>query len=143
MKKSAICFFTLLFFVLGTAVTFAAPQSDSRASSIGIMDMNRIMAESPKVKALQAQLNDLGKTLSDQLAAEKLQLTPEEYEKKRQIFYQEFLQREKELENQIDESLGKAISQVVKEKGLSVVLYKNGVAYGGIDITSDVLSRMQ
>jgi outer membrane protein len=36
-----------------------------------------------------------------------------------------------------------SIEQVAKEKKLVTILYKNGVAQGGVDVTQDVINKMK
>jgi len=101
------------------------------------------MAESPKVKQFQDQLNAKGKELSDQLEKDKPNLKQEEFQKRQEAAYSEFLKVKQDLEGQIDSSIKQAIEQVSKEKKLGVVLYKNSVAQGGTDVTDDVIKKMQ
>ncbi len=115
----------------------------AKATAIGILDVEKVMADNPKVKALQDELNVKGKALSDQLEQEKAGISAEEYQKLQQTAYGEFLKIKQDLETQIDNSIKQALEQVSKEKNLGVVLYKNGVAQGGIDITEDVVKKMQ
>jgi outer membrane protein len=133
---------TIVMLVFGTAIVGAAPKSDSQ-STIGIVDIERVMSESPKVKALQAQLDQIGKELSKKVEAEKANLSPEELRKKREAAIQEFQSKKKELESQVDLSIKQALEKVAKEKKLSLILYKNGVAHGGTDITNEVISSMK
>lgn len=115
----------------------------ARGGAVGVIDVNKVMAESPKVKALEEQLNAKGKELTDQLAKDKQALSEEEYKKKEEAAYGEFLKIKQDLESQVDASLKQAVEQVAKAKGLNVVLYKNGVAHGGVDVTDEVIKKMQ
>jgi outer membrane protein len=135
MKRITVLIVLLVFLAAGTAA--AAP------NDVGIIDVERIMAESPKVKTLQAQLNEKARELTQQLEAEKPSLTPEQFTEKQQSVYNKFLEIKKGLEAQVDASIKQAIAQVAKEKKLNLVLYKNSVAYGGIDITADIIAKMQ
>ncbi|EAX46466.1 outer membrane chaperone Skp (OmpH) [Thermosinus carboxydivorans Nor1] len=110
---------------------------------VGVLDVNKVMAESPKVKQFQEQLNAKGKELSDQLEKDKASLSPEEFQKRQEAAYGEFLKTKQDLESQIDASIKQALDQVAKDKKLGIVLYKNGVAQGGIDITDEVIKKMQ
>ncbi len=127
-------------------VAFAVLASGCGASGnnlVGVLNVEKVMAESPKVKGLQDQLNNRGKELSDQLEKDKASISAEEYQKRQEAAYGEFLKIKQDLENQIDNSIKQTLEQVAKEKKIGVVLYKNGVAQGGIDITEDVLKKMQ
>ena len=112
-------------------------------NAIGILNVEKVMTDSAKVRQLQDQLNNRGKELSDQLEKDKPNISAEEYQKRQETAYGEFLRTKQDLESQIDNAIKQALEQVAKEKNLGVVLYKNGVAQGGIDITDDVLKKMQ
>ncbi|MGI6093077.1 MAG: OmpH family outer membrane protein [Veillonellaceae bacterium] len=117
--------------------------SGTGGQNIGVLDVNKVMAESPKVKGFQEQLNAKGKELTDNLEKEKAGLSAEEYQKRQEAAYSEFVKIKQDLEGQIDASIKQTLEQVAQEKKLSVVLYKNGVAQGGTDITDEVIKRMQ
>lgn len=113
------------------------------SNAIGVLNVEKVMSDSPKVKQLQDQLNVKGKELSDQLEKDKPSISAEEYQKRQEAAYGEFLKIKQDLETQIDSSIKQALDQVAKEKKIGVVLYKNGVAQGGTDITEDVIKKMQ
>lgn len=117
--------------------------SGSGQNTVGVLDVNKVMSDSPKVKQFQDQLNTRGKELSDQLEKDKPNISAEEYQKRQEAAYAEFLKTKQELEGQIDSTIKQALEQVAQEKKMGVVLYKNGVAQGGTDITEDVLKKMQ
>lgn len=135
-KKLAL--FTLLLFSIALLGGCA-----SSATAIGVFDVNKVMTDSPKIKQFQEQLNTKGKELSEKLEKEKAGISEEEFQKRQEAAYAEFLKGKQELETQVDTSIKQAIEQVATEKKLGVVLYKNGVAQGGVDITDDVLKKMQ
>lgn len=136
MKKLALL--TLLLFSIALLGGCA-----SSGPAIGVLDVNKVMTESPKIKQFQEQLNAKGKELSDKLEKEKAGISDEEFQKRQEATYAEFLKSKQELESQVDTSIKQAIDQVAQEKKLGVVLYKNGVAQGGTDITDEVIKRMQ
>lgn len=115
----------------------------SSQGNIGVLDVNKVMSDSPKIKQFQEQLNTKGKELSDQLEKDKAGLSAEEFQKRQEAAYGDFLKVKQDLENQIDASIKQAVEQVSTEKKLSVVLYKNSVAQGGTDITDAVIGKMQ
>lgn len=112
-------------------------------ATVGVVDMAKVMSESPKVKGLQDQLNAKGKEITEKLEKEKPTISKEEYEKRQDAAYGEFMKMKQDFENQIDASLKQALDQIAKEKKLGVILYKNGVAHGGVDVTDEVIKRMQ
>lgn len=113
------------------------------ATQVGVFDPEKVMVESPKVKTLQEQLNTKAKELTDKLEKEKAGLSAEDQQKRQEEAYNEFLKIKQDLESQVDAALKQAIDQVAQEKKLSVILYKNSVAQGGVDVTDDVIKKMQ
>lgn len=132
----------LLLMVAFVAVFFISGCSASN-QTVGVLDVNKVMTESPKVKQFQDQLNARGKELSDQLEKDKAGLSAEEFQKRQEAAYGEFLKTKQDLEGQIDTTIKQALDQIAQEKKLGVILYKNGVAQGGTDITEDVIKKLQ
>ena len=135
-------FIVLAVLIIGAA-TLLGGCSGSGQTTVGVLDVNKVMSDSPKVKQFQDQLNSRGKELSDQLEKDKPNISAEEYQKRQEAAYAEFLKTKQDLEGQIDSTIKQALEQVAQEKKMGVVLYKNGVAQGGTDITEDVLKKMQ
>lgn len=133
----------VLLLVVFVVSILAAGCSGTGNQNVGVLDVNKVMAESPKVKGFQEQLNAKGKELSDKLEKEKAGISAEEYQKRQEAAYAEFVKNKQDLEGQIDASIKQTLEQVAKDKKLSVVLYKNGVAQGGTDITDEVIQKMQ
>jgi len=140
-KKIKLVFTAVVLVAL--AVLLLGGCAGAGSSAIGVVDVNKVMTESPKVKQLQEQLNAKGKELSDKLEQDKSKISQEEFQKRQEAAYNDFLKLKQDLESQVDNTLKQAIEQVAKEKKLGVVLYKTGVAQGGTDVTDEVLKRMQ
>jgi Skp family chaperone for outer membrane proteins len=101
----------------------SAPKSD-----IGLVDVQRIMANWPKFQNYQNQLNNDAATVerSNKSSAEKNRL--------RGALQQRFAQDQTELANDVKG----AAQQVAGDKGLKMVFTRQFVGYGGVDITGDV-----
>ena len=139
MKKNLKTVLVLTFVFIASLILSGC----NNQGAIGVLDVNKVMSDSPKVKAFQDQLNAKGKELSDNLEKEKAGISAEEFQKRQETAYNEFLKTKQDLEGQIDSTIKQAIEQVSKDKKLGVVLYKNSVAQGGTDITDEVIKRMQ
>lgn len=142
MMQKKVRLLVLAVFMIAAA-TLLGGCSGSGQTAVGVLDVNKVMSDSPKVKQFQDQLNTRGKELSDQLEKDKASISAEEYQKRQEAAYAEFLKTKQDLEGQIDSTIKQALEQVAQEKKMGVVLYKNGVAQGGTDITDDVLKKMQ
>jgi len=141
MKKTTR--WSALLLVLMFSVVLLAGCGAEKPSTIGIVDMQKVMTDNPKIKQMQEQLNSKAQAITASLEKEKATLKPEEYQQKEQLAYAEFMKMKQEFESQIEEQTKKVLEEVAKEKKLGAVIYKNGMAWGGIDVTEDVLKKLQ
>lgn len=146
IKKILINFVVVTLLTIGTAFAEPVAQIPNQSTqnyNIGFIDMNKIMKESPKIKALQDELNQKGKEITDTLAAEKENLDPEEFKQRQNDLYAELIRLKQDMERIMDSDLQQAYKKVSEEKNLTVILYKGSVEFGGIDVTSDVINIMK
>lgn len=146
MKKIIISFIIFSLLTIGTVV--AEPQvitnnENMINSQAGIIDVNRVMQESPPIKALQEEFNQHGKDVVNQLEEDKINLTPEEFTQRQQEAYNGLMVVKKEMEAKAQMKVKQAVEKVAKEKKLTIVLYKESSAWGGIDITMEVINTME
>jgi outer membrane protein len=80
--------------------------------------------------------------MHDQLEIDKANLPTAEYMKKQEAAYADFMKLKTDLSRQANEKIERAIEKVTKEKNL-IILYKNSVAFGGIDVTQDVINNIE
>ncbi|MPL68939.1 hypothetical protein SDC9_14672 [bioreactor metagenome] len=133
----------LLLVVFAFSVLVSGCSAFGGGEKVGVLDVNRVMAESPKVKGFQDQLNVKGKELSDNLEKDKAALSAADFQKRQETAYGEFVKIKQDLENQIDAAIKQTLEQIAADQKLSIILYKNGVAQGGTDITDEVIKRLQ
>ena len=133
----------VLLLVMMFAAVLLSGCAAEKPSTIGIVDMQKVMAENPKIKQMQDQLNTKAKELTENLEKERATLKPEEFQQKEQVAYAEFMKMKQEFEAQIETQTKKVLEEVAKEKKLGAVIYKNGMAWGGVDVTEDVLKKLQ
>ena len=114
----------------------------SNQPSVGLVDMEKVIQESPKVKLLQEKLSAKEKEVTEKIPKEQSGKT-EEVEKQQQVLADEYRQMQKQVTDEFESDLKKTIDQIAQEKKLSVTLYKKGVVQGGIDVTEEVLKRLQ
>lgn len=109
----------------------------------GVVDANRIMTESQKIQEIQQELATKGQELQAQLQQDQRTMSADQFAKKQQETMQEFMIIKKGLETQLESTMETATSAVAQEKKLNLILYKTSVAQGGIDVTDDVLQKLQ
>ena len=109
----------------------------------GVLDGQRVMAESPKIQAIQQELQTKGEAMQEQLRKDQKTMSAAQFAKKQKETMQEFMVIRKGLETQLEATMETATSEVAAEKKLNLILYKQGVAQGGIDVTDDVIKKLQ
>ena len=75
--------------------------------------------------------------------ADTAKMSDEDKAKAMQQAQQELQQKEQALTSAIQAKIDVVVKEVADAKGLSVVLDKNVVVYGGQDITDDVLKKLK
>lgn len=129
--------------VFNDGVYAAKPPAQPSAQAIGFVDYSYLIdnhPDTPKAnQALQAE--------RDQARKEYLEKSVVLNEKGKQdlesILNQRVEQKRLELLKPIIEKINTAIKAVADSKGMSMVVYKNTVAYGGVDITEEVLKQLK
>ena len=133
-------FILILAIIMGFSLLAAG--CSGKTATVGVVDMEKVMKESPKVQSLQEQLTTKGKAIQDELDNDQKNMSKEDFDKKQQAKYGEFMQLRQELETQVETTMKQAMEDVAKEKKLGAILYKQGVAQGGVDVTDDVMKKM-
>lgn len=135
-KKLAL----IMAIIMGLSLLVAG--CSGKTATVGVVDLEKVMKESPKVKTLQEQLTTKGKAIQDELDNDQKSMSKEDFDKKQQAKYGEFMQLRQDLESQVEAAMKQSMEEVAKEKSLGAILYKQGVAQGGVDVTDDVLKKM-
>ena len=111
---------------------------------IGVIDPQKIIFQHPRFEGVTKQLQQISKTKENEM---KLAVDKEpDQNKKAQIFNtkrNELAQEEQKLMQPIFKDAELAVRSVAKKKGVTVVLEKSAVYFGGIDITDDVIQELK
>ena len=128
-----VCFFTLL--AAGTALA---------ADVVGCVEFQKVMMQHPKFAQVQSQM----KAASSKKESEaKAAVDKEKDDRKKaqvvQLKRRELAQEENSLIQPLYKDVDLAIRTVAKNKGITVVVEKDAVFVGGIDITDEVISQLK
>ena len=120
---------------------FAAFAADEK---VGFVDDMAILQQFPKFKQAQDQLSAISKKKSD---AAKAAFDKETDQKKKSQIVQnlqlEMSDEESKLMAPVLKEVNDTISKVAKTKGVTIVLNKVLVYYGGVDLTQDVITALK
>jgi len=126
--------------LIGLAAAISACGSESK---VGVVDVQRVQQESTKIQAIQKEMTDKDAEIQKRLATDAdAGLSDEEMQKKVQEAQQErtiFIQsKQKQIQSMV-ESQSAAIA---KEKNIGIIMHKRVVPAGAIDITDDILKKL-
>ena len=110
----------------------------SSESAIGVVNYQMLVAQSP-------DLNDVNTAMNKEIEAAQKDFnekskTMNEAEKRK---YYTQTQEQKELMDPVLKKIEASIKKIADKKGLAVVVDKNTVVFGGVDITDEVAKAMQ
>lgn len=131
-------------FVAICAIFLLASTSFAAEDKLGFMDIHKVLSSHPKYEATQKQLEAFIQKKSD---AAKAAIEKETDPKKKQ----EILDKartdsgieEVRVMNPLTNDINKIVEKVAKSKGVTVVLNKMLVYYGGVDLTEDVVKALK
>lgn len=115
-----------------------------RSSEFGVVDMQKIQAESEFYKGINTELQKKSTEIQTaMMEASKANKTQEEMQA---IFKEkegDLKLAQAKAKNQWESGFKSAIQSVATEKQLGAIIYKEAVPQGGIDVTEDVLKKLK
>ena len=112
-------------------------------SAIGVVNYQMLLAQSPDIAGVQD-------AMKQEVAAQQKNVDEKNKDMNdaaKQRYYQQLQEvianKEKELMEPVFQKIEAAIKKVADKKGLAVVVEKNTVVYGGLDITDEVAKTLQ
>ena len=138
MKKTAALLLAIAALFAFGAISYAAEDK------VGYVDDMGVLQQFSKFQQAQKQLDELGKKKSN---AAKAAFDKESDEKKKSDIVQtlqlEMREEEAKLMNPVLKEVNDTIAKVAKQKGITIVINKALVYYGGIDLTQDVANALK
>lgn len=134
----------MLLLTLVSLFVFSFGSAAMAQDKVGYVDPQKILVSHPKYESTQKQLDQFAKKKAD---ATKIAVDKEKDPKKKSEIYEkarrESGQEEMRLMNPIMTEINNAITKAAKGKGITVVLNKALVFFGGVDLTDDVLKLIK
>ncbi|MCE5287577.1 MAG: OmpH family outer membrane protein [Pelosinus sp.] len=136
---AAVCLLTLL------GSNFALPGTASAEQAvlpIGVVDYGQLINRHPDTAKANEQLQAEREQEQKDFNAKSVKLSEQDKQNLGRQLGQQFEQKRQELAKPIIEKINAAIKEVMEAKGLSMVVQRNTVIFGGQDITQDVLQKI-
>lgn len=130
-------------FVLGVA-GMALTQSNSvglaaAPSGVGVVTWQVLMMQHPDMQIIKAAMDNEIEVAKKEFESKAKGLSQEEQQKLYMQHQERLSDRERDLMKPLFEKINNAIKKVADAKGLSIVVDRQGVLYGGTDITEEVM----
>ena len=149
LEKKQVKIVSILIAVIfiGSVVAIALTQtgniaSAASSSNVGVVEYDQIMVHHPDMKSIDDQM----KTAVEEIKKEFDEKSASMNDQEKQDYYvqcqERIFQRREELLAPLVQSIDTAIKTVADKRGLSVVLAKAAVVYGGQDITQEVIAQL-
>jgi len=110
---------------------------------VGVIDQDRIWTESTKAKQYQQELNAKIEEVQQKYKKEIEGLSQEEQVNKYQKTYQEINDLRDQLKEKFQNEVKGVVEEIIKEQEIDIVLNKQDVKYGGIDLTDEVIKNLE
>ena len=149
LEKKQVKFISILIAVVfvGSVVALALTQSGSGIASAassagGVVDYRQVGSQHPQLAAASAEMQKAAQEAQADFESKSANMNDQEKSDYYQQTSQRLQQKNEELMEPIEKSIQDAVKSVAEKKGLSVVIDKGAVVYGGQDITQDVIKQL-
>lgn len=116
----------------------AAPTSD-----IGVVDQRQVISDNGTLALdYQKKMKALADEMQKDFDAKSANLSDEEKEKLFADMQQQYQEKSRVAEKELKEQVTGAVKSIATKRGLSLVVDKSAVIYGGTDITKDVSDNL-
>lgn len=128
--------------IVGIAVSQSGKTYAAPTSNIGVVNYQMVMSQHPEMpkaqEAMKAEVDQAQKDFDAKAAGMS--------DAQKQEYFAQIQQRlnikQQELLGAINDKVVAAVKAVAEAKGLTVVMEKNNVIYGGQDITEEVIKKV-
>lgn len=146
LQKTQIKIFSIVIALVfvGSVVALALTQSGAGIASaagnsnVGVVDYRRLMMSHPDAAKANSEMQQAYQEAQMRFEANNANKSDEEKAKAVQELQKELMQKEQTLLSGIQEKVDAAVKKAADARGMTVVIDKGAVVYGGEDITADV-----
>ena len=111
--------------------------------NVGVIDVEKVVTESPKIKVMNEELMAKHKEIEEKLNTDKTTLSEADFNNAKQAADTEFTALRKDLSGKMETEIKTNLEKIAKEKNLSVIIKKNVTVQGGVDVTDDMIAKLQ
>lgn len=110
---------------------------------IGTVDMNQVMEKAPAAQKIKKQIEVKQAAQEKDLQQAKATLSPAAYQQQEQKIQQNMQAYSMSMQQQFQSQMEGKLAEIAKEKKVGIIVYKEAVPQGGIDVTADVIAKLK
>lgn len=131
-------------FTMGMMMSGIGSAAEAAANSaIGVVDFQRVVTSSPLIENVRNTMKNEVAAAEKDFTSKAKSMSEQEKQKFGQQLQTRLMNRENELMTPLLNQINEVIKKVADKKGLEVVVHKNTVVFGGVDITEEVVKGLK
>ena len=111
--------------------------------NVGVVDMSRVQKEAPLVQQYKQKTEDKQKSIEKELQDAKQNMSAEDFQKPPHPTHQEHKNIPARIPPHINSDSNSHIGDIAKDKNVGIIVVKEAVPSGGIDVTDDLIAKLQ
>ena len=111
--------------------------------NVGVVDMSRVQKEAPLVQQYKQKTEDKQKSIEKELQDAQQNMSAEDFKKKQQQAQQELNIFGASMQRQFMSDIQSKLGDIAKDKNVGIIVVKEAVPSGGIDVTDDLIAKLQ
>lgn len=111
--------------------------------NVGVVDMSRVQKEAPLVQQYKQKAEDKQKSIEKELQDAQQNMSAEDFQKKQQQAQQELNIFGASMQRQFMSDIQSKLGDIAKDKNVGIIVVKEAVPSGGIDVTDDLIAKLQ
>jgi outer membrane protein len=102
-----------------------------------------VQKEAPAVQQYQQKIEEKSKSLDAELQQAQQSMSAEDFQKKQQQALQERQIFAASMQRQFMTDIQSKLGDIAKDKNVGIIVYKEVVPNGGVDVTDDLIAKLQ
>ena len=111
--------------------------------NVGVVDMSRVQKEAPLVQQYKQKTEDKQKSIEKEMQDAQQSMSAEDFQKKQQQAQQELNIFGASMQRQFMSDIQSKLGDIAKDKNVGIIVVKEAVPSGGIDVTDDLIAKLQ
>ena len=111
--------------------------------NVGVVDMSRVQKEAPLVQQYKQKTEDKQKSIEKELQDAQQSMSAEDFQKKQQQAPKELNIFGASMQRQFMSDIQSKLGDIAKDKNVGIIVVKEAVPSGGIDVTDDLIAKLQ